>query len=464
LALSKEEATTTSSSQLISSNSFPYLCRGPSENNDDPVQNKYLAPLYSDDLAYTIDQSDERRLFSERQGECFVESKISESGVFWIKPYLDRYDQWSLSDCIEKALKTTFTKPYSKNRLRPVNNTKCFIYERNKTGKFNRDYIYRRGLVENVLINEKRIDVRLLDKGTLVRFDYNSVFPYIQLDPRSNGIGIIASKHLAIRCCLSSREDERLSHELRVLFSKIVYPGVLRFELVEQVSIGNLQCWYTKLFPKNKESSLNGKCLNDLLAEKTEQQLIDIIRGQVSKNENKKTRSSKSNVDANENKTDAVVYSSLPLNANILDSEVTNKTTHNEASSDISPNKNKSKLRKEKKNKRKSNENTPEYQRTFSRQRDEDKKRTNSLNENQVSTSSMPQNVANNMAQNLFVANTGCTPRVSSGNNTQNRKNNERFQSGTMRQNGRQQDNFKNVIMQRQSNAQQSFLSSNRKH
>jgi hypothetical protein len=57
-----------------------------------------------------------------------------------------------------------------------------------------------------------------------------------------------------------------------------VFPGHSRIELIEQVLIGNLKCWRTKIYLCDKYKQYEGKCLNSLLYESTEQELNEIER------------------------------------------------------------------------------------------------------------------------------------------------------------------------------------------
>ena len=466
MAANKEEATT-SSSQLISSNSLPYLYRGSSEHNDDSIQNKKLAQVTvdPDELIYNMDQSDERRLFFLRQGDCFVESKIDEKGIFWIKPLTSGiFDERTLSMRIENKIQTLNIKPYSKNKQKPSHNAKCFVFHKKSSGKDNNTYIYMRGLFERNSDTDKNFYVRLLDKGSLAYFDYNQVYPYVRLDTplykneQSNIIEYCTPKYLAIRCCLTElKEGERLPNNLTERFRKLVYPGRVRFELVEQISIGDLQCWYAKIFMYNLDGTLNNSmCVNTALLENNEQQLDYLFKTNqlLRKTLNIDNRPMSSSLSINENKIDVGPYSSLPLNTNVPVPEGKNKTidamksinASNETNSNASFSKNKSKSKKDKdrerRNKKKSNENTPEHTPKVNQQWVEDKKRTNSFNDNQVSSSSSHQRTNNMSNRNFSSSNTGSISHVSSINNN---KNSERFQPNMIRQVNRQPDNFKSI-------------------
>jgi hypothetical protein len=78
---------------------------------------------------------------------------------------------------------------------------------------------------------------------------------------------------MGIRCCISSNEVTT-GYLRRNLFRKFVYPGTSRFELIEQVFIVNLKCWYTKIYLGKKYKQYEGQCLNSLILDNNEEDLF----------------------------------------------------------------------------------------------------------------------------------------------------------------------------------------------
>ena len=287
VATKEEDAVTISSSQLVLSNSLPYLYRGASEcSNVDP-----------DEEIYNMDQSDERRFYSLREGKCFVETTVNSKGIFWIKPFTGRsndFNQRMLSDRIQKVINIKQLLSFSKQQpQRPTINSRCFVYACSSKNK----WFFKRGLIEHVYYDRQECDIRFLDKGSKETFSFCHIYPHARLDTQlytkdeTNNNVFHTPKYLGIRCCISSNVVNS-SNLQRNLFRLLVFPGHSRFELIEQVLIGNLKCWRTKIYLCDKYKQFEGKCLNSLLYESTEQELNDIEKSfDVKKNRIKKVDS-----------------------------------------------------------------------------------------------------------------------------------------------------------------------------
>jgi hypothetical protein len=65
----EKAAATIYSSQLVSSNSLPYLFRGGSECSNEDAQNKTELIVDADEQVYNMDQSDERHFYSSREDQ-----------------------------------------------------------------------------------------------------------------------------------------------------------------------------------------------------------------------------------------------------------------------------------------------------------------------------------------------------------------------------------------------------------
>ena len=247
----------TLSSQLASitnnsSSSLPYLYRGPSELNDAAVIAHVTAAVDPDELFLNMDQSDERRYFASRQGNCFVNTRITSQGVFWIKPIASpEFDQRQLSDRIGRVLQKNNFKSFMLLGTEPMVNTKCFVLD-TRMGR----NLYKRGWIEYVRADLKECDVRLLDNGTLMRMHYRVTFPFARLDSLSLNDGndvshYMTPKYLTIRCCIDSKKVS----VNKDLMNQLVFPGQCKFELREQVTIEGLKCWHTDLYSERMNSN-----------------------------------------------------------------------------------------------------------------------------------------------------------------------------------------------------------------
>jgi hypothetical protein len=274
VATKEEDAVTISSSQLVLSNSLPYLFRGASEcSNVDP-----------DEEIYNMDQSDERRFYSLREGKCFVETIVNSKGIFWIKPLASgptHFNRGAISRRIQKVIRMKKLLPFSLNEQRPTTSSKCFVFINSSEC-----LLFRRGLIEHVYYDRQECDIRFLDKGKKDTFSYRHIYPHARLDTqldtqdKTNNVESPTPNYLGIRCCMSSNEVNTSNFQ-RNLFCKFVFPLQLRFELIEQVFIGSLKCWHTKIYSCDKYKKYEGKCVNSLLYESTEQELVNIEKSLV---------------------------------------------------------------------------------------------------------------------------------------------------------------------------------------
>ena len=292
-------------SHLISSSSFPMLIRGASEFNEaSPSMNNNLSnnpsnpsklatepsdtiqslatsstsistfqvaekqPLLhtsgdnhdGDKYSLSTDQSDDSRYHKARDGVCFVSSRLCGDGVFWIKPALDQREHnifdYMCKD-VERFMKATNYKSDNSSRVEPRVGNQCFVSVKNE--KQNQLRFYR-GIIEQVYFNQKECEVRLLDKGTAQRLHFKNIYEFTRiLDVRKttrNGprVYIEQPNYLAIRCCISQRE-ERIGSAVKEFFNDLVYPGTCTFKLVEQVMIAGRSCWYTQISANIKDNA-----------------------------------------------------------------------------------------------------------------------------------------------------------------------------------------------------------------
>jgi len=457
----EEAAATIYSSQLVSSNSLPYLFRGASECSNEDAQNKTELIVDADEEVYNMDQSDERRFYSLREGKCFVETTLSSKGVFWIKPITEAFNdfnQKTLSDRIQKVINVKRLGPFSSNKQhRPAINSKCFVYVCNSKSNTDPRYswLFKRGHIEYVDYGSQRCDIRLLDKGSRENIPFRNIFPHARLDAqlytkdKTNNILFRTPNYMGIRCCISANEVSASNLQKNIFFESI-FPGHSRFELIEQVQIGDLKCWYTKIYLGDKNKQHEGKCLNSMLLESTEQELIEIEKTLDTKERrNKKADSLLVNAST---KVDATTtYSSLPANAtndlkksrNSLGNIDPTSMTGAEAKETSFSSKSKSKRKSSRKKKKEGD--TPDQH--LSRDMDAERKRANSLidkNQSNQYAAAIEQQQAN-----FSISNNSSASHVSSLNNLNN-------DIGRFHQNSnmqpKQMDNFKYINQLIQSN------------
>jgi hypothetical protein len=130
-----EEAKNVSSSQLLSSNSLPYLYRGAYVCSNEDAQNKTELIVNSNVAIYNMDQSDEKRF-------C---------------PNYFNQEYWS--DRIQAVISSKNITPFSnKQQKRPTINSRCFV---NVSPTQNKLY-FKRGIIEHIYYDLQKCDIRFL--------------------------------------------------------------------------------------------------------------------------------------------------------------------------------------------------------------------------------------------------------------------------------------------------------------
>ncbi|CAF0718225.1 unnamed protein product [Brachionus calyciflorus] len=245
------------------------------------------------------DQISERRFYKMSSGTCHVTTSVSTQGIFWIRPFIkpslnEEFEK--LSKLIGDFIRRTNYRSFGDLKIEPEIYKKCFV---KCTLKKNSEPGWFRGFIEKTFKDKEMCRVRLMDNGYSRELSYNDIYPHRRLDlnslhnPREKDAFNDTDNHglklnyLGIRCCLFQNSNYNNLNINRDFFNSLVNYKHIHFNLVEQVYIGRIKCWYTEISCDNE--LINKKIFNML--KDSEQNMIkkskseNMVRNIISENE-----------------------------------------------------------------------------------------------------------------------------------------------------------------------------------
>lgn len=190
----------------------------------------------------------------QHEGICYVTSELSKTGMFWIKPHLEKeinYQIIEYQNIIKKFIETTLFKSYDDLHITPVVGKKCFVYL-DKTHVHDERYV--RGLIEEINEKNETCKVRLVDLGSFTTRTFDKVYPHRRLHE-------LKYQPKAIRCCLTNNKSILYFQDAIKKFDEITASISVNYNLIERVNIDGFKCWLVELSTSNIQS-INAYILN----------------------------------------------------------------------------------------------------------------------------------------------------------------------------------------------------------
>ena len=188
-------------------------------------------------------QTDNKRLLSNRIGFCTIASSLSYYGVFWICPFIRNISGTilNMSNIIKNYIETNNYKSFKELCILPEIGQFCFVTIQSKN--YVNECSYRRGYIERYNKNTEKYMIRLMDYGPILSYTTDQMYPYEDI----NGLDC---NFRAIRCVLTDDQSIIFDEEVCNKFEKLKYLKV-EFELVKQVWINGVKCWLTEIRTHN---------------------------------------------------------------------------------------------------------------------------------------------------------------------------------------------------------------------
>ncbi len=160
-----------------------------------------------------------------------------------------------LSESISSLIGNKHYHSYSKLDILPEVNKKCFVQIDESQQK---PECYR-GVIEHVDFQHEKCKVRILDTGVFKMVPFYNVYPHKRLQD-----GTAKLHYRAIRCCI--KPGDTFHSELQAKFRDVTKNRYWTFDLVEQINVNGVKCWYTKIVHPDTKANI----LDDLLGRQTE--------------------------------------------------------------------------------------------------------------------------------------------------------------------------------------------------